>query len=153
MMGQRKHTRVAAMILALPLPLFLVAILFLCPYDGLCGMAEDLSVFAQESDVSPNTIERLCEFGDMVPQQNLQQLFYKTACAGFAVLGDTNRYLLIPSSETGVAQWKKGKVLTSRDWIGTVDASSALDGFPNLMNPVIYRSVSEFRQFNPQGQE
>ena len=298
-------------------------------------------VLAQETDISATSVERLCEFGDMVPQQNLQQLFYKTACAGFAVLGDTNRYteiyekimtksftdvfhekcfycrgigvtdidcpecqgngcphcnqtgkvrghcpncggtaavfskkktldayhrglqslvnaynspkldastpssekpesvpeprlsddmffvkhsihsneyvaltnknftsiqrtefrkklnaraclkndgfvhtlvflkripsgveyevtdvaqqkgkkyantryLLIPSSETGVAQWKKGKVLTSRDWIGTVNASSALDGFPHLMDIVLYRSVSEFRQFNPQGQE
>ena len=56
------------------------------------AIREELAVLRDAKDVSPEAIERLCEIGDATPQQNLQQLCYKTACAGLAYLDATNRY-------------------------------------------------------------
>ncbi len=56
------------------------------------AIREELAVLRDAKDVSPEAVERLCEIGDATPQQNLQQLCYKTACAGLAYLDATNRY-------------------------------------------------------------
>ena len=56
------------------------------------AIREELAVLRDAEDVSLEAVERLCEIGDATPQQNLQQLCYKTACAGLAYLDVTNRY-------------------------------------------------------------
>ena len=56
------------------------------------AIREELAVLRDAEDVSLEAVERLCEIGDATPQQNLQQLCYKTACAGLAYLDATNRY-------------------------------------------------------------
>lgn len=56
------------------------------------AIRDELAVMRDAKDVSPEAIERLCEIGDATPQQNLQQLCYKTACAGLAYLDATNQY-------------------------------------------------------------
>ena len=52
----------------------------------------ELAVLRDEDPVSMDSASRLCEIGATTPQQNLQQLCYKTACAGFAFLNATNQY-------------------------------------------------------------
>lgn len=52
----------------------------------------ELDALLAEDPVTVGSVSRIRELGDATSRQNLQQLCYKTACAGFAALGDTSRY-------------------------------------------------------------
>ena len=52
----------------------------------------ELDALLSEDPITESSVARLCDLGDSTSRQNLQQLCYKTACAGFAYLGATNLY-------------------------------------------------------------
>ena len=52
----------------------------------------ELDALLAEDPITEPSVAKLCDMGDSTSRQNLQQLCYKTACAGFAYLGATNLY-------------------------------------------------------------
>lgn len=200
---------------------------------------DELDALLAEDPITEGSVSRIRELGDATSRQNLQQLCYKTACAGFAALGDTTRYeetlfarhcldlaayavftnresttiernkafpkiaarayvprgfssaillyrypngktfevsdvstsedvfhvrlrkpgdvwtktLVIPRSESEVAFWKKGRSVTSRDWVFAAPAyyplAPSLQGFFSTATSTIYRSLAEFRRLHP----
>lgn len=61
--------------------------------------------------------------------------------------------LIIPTSESSVAAWKKGRTITSRDWVLAAPAyhplAPSLHGYVSTSTSIIYRSLAEFRQLHP----
>ena len=73
-----------------------IALLFLsCVFATFSAGADiraELDALLSEDPITEPSVVRLCDLGDSTSRQNLQQLCYKTACAGFAHLGATNLY-------------------------------------------------------------
>lgn len=61
-------------------------------FSARADIRAELDTLLSEDPITESSVVRLCDLGDSTSRQNLQQLCYKTACAGFAYLGATNLY-------------------------------------------------------------